>query len=253
MRRTSFSGWPCSLARTVDLLGDRWTPLVLREAFYGVRRFDQFQAGLGIARNTLAERLARLVDEGLLRKEPYQRDPVRHEYVLTEKGADCYPVLAAMAAWGDRWLDDGAGRPVTVHHTTCGHDTDATWSARSAAGRSRTTRSSTVWVPASHPGWPDDPMSPRASTPPRTKGCLVTRCGSGRACSRSWCGAGDLGIATGVDYPVHGAGTRSVSRSWCGSWRNVAVTRSPMADLAASGALTWLIVCCWSRRTGGRT
>lgn len=125
MRRTSFSGWPCSVARTVDLLGDWWTPLVLREAFYGVRRFDQFQAGLGIARNTLAERLARLVDEGLLRKEPYQRDPVRYEYLLTDKGDDFYPVLAAMAAWGDRWLDGGAGRPVTFHHTTCGHDTRA--------------------------------------------------------------------------------------------------------------------------------
>jgi DNA-binding HxlR family transcriptional regulator len=125
MRRTSLRGWPCSIARTVDLLGDWWTPLVLREAFYGVRRFDQFQAGLGIARNTLTERLGRLVDEGLLRKEPYQRDPVRYEYVLTEKGNDFYPVLAAMAAWGDRWLDGGVGRPVTLHHKACGCDVEA--------------------------------------------------------------------------------------------------------------------------------
>ena len=123
MKRTSFSRWPCSIARTVDLLGDWWTPLVLREAFYGVRRFDQFQAGLGIARNTLTERLGRLVAEGLLRKEPYQRDPVRYEYVLTEKGTDFYPVLAAMSAWGDRWLDGGAGAPITLHHKACGHDT----------------------------------------------------------------------------------------------------------------------------------
>jgi DNA-binding HxlR family transcriptional regulator len=125
MKRTSFRRWPCSIARTVDLLGDWWTPLVLREAFYGVRRFDQFQSALGIARNTLTDRLNRLVDEGLLRREPYQQDPVRHEYLLTEQGADFFPVLAAMAAWGDRWLDGGAGRPVTSRHTTCGPDTEA--------------------------------------------------------------------------------------------------------------------------------
>ncbi|HVV21865.1 MAG TPA: helix-turn-helix domain-containing protein [Pseudonocardiaceae bacterium] len=125
MRRTSFSRWPCSVARTVDLLGDWWTPLVLREAFYGVRRFDQFQSALGIARNTLTERLNRLVDEGLMRKEPYQSEPVRHEYVLTDKGSDFFPVLAAMAAWGDRWLDGGAGRPIVLHHKDCGHDAEA--------------------------------------------------------------------------------------------------------------------------------
>lgn len=125
MKRTSFSRWPCSIARTVDLLGDWWTPLVLREAFYGVRRFDQFQSGLGIARNTLTERLNRLVEEGLLRKEPYQKDPVRYEYLLTDKGNDFYPVLAAMSAWGDRWLDGGLGRPITSHHTVCDHDTQA--------------------------------------------------------------------------------------------------------------------------------
>jgi DNA-binding HxlR family transcriptional regulator len=109
----------------MDLLGDWWTPLVLRDAFYGVRRFDQFQSQLGIARNTLADRLSRLVDEGLLRKEPYQTEPVRHEYLLTEKGKDFYPVLAAMSAWGDRWLDNGAGPPIVMHHRDCGHDAHA--------------------------------------------------------------------------------------------------------------------------------
>ncbi|NUR03041.1 MAG: helix-turn-helix transcriptional regulator, partial [Streptomyces sp.] len=86
MKRTSFSNWPCSIARTMDLVGDAWTPLVLREAFYGIRRFDEFQKELGIARNTLADRLRLLVDEGLLDKRPYQDEPVRHDYVLTEKG-----------------------------------------------------------------------------------------------------------------------------------------------------------------------
>jgi DNA-binding HxlR family transcriptional regulator len=109
----------------MDLLGDWWTPLVLREAFYGTRRFEEFQQGLGIARNTLADRLRRLVDEGLLDKVPYQSEPVRHDYVLTEKGRDFFGVLAAMSRWGDRWLADEAGPPVTLHHERCGHDSHA--------------------------------------------------------------------------------------------------------------------------------
>jgi DNA-binding HxlR family transcriptional regulator len=125
MKRTSFANWPCSIARAMNLLGDWWTPLVLREAFYGIRRFDRFQRELGIARNTLADRLGRLVEEGLLRKECYQADPVRYEYLLTEKGQDFFPVLAAMSAWGDRWLDDGAGPPIVFHHRQCGHDSHA--------------------------------------------------------------------------------------------------------------------------------
>jgi DNA-binding HxlR family transcriptional regulator len=125
MRRTSFAQWPCSVARTMDLLGDWWTPLVLRDAFYGIRRFDEFQQGLGIARNTLADRLRRLVDEGLLEKQPYQADPVRYDYVLTEKGRDFWSVLAAMARWGDRWLAGEGGPPVTFHHDRCDHDAHA--------------------------------------------------------------------------------------------------------------------------------
>lgn len=109
----------------MDLLGDWWTPLVLREAFYGIRRFDDFQRTLGIARNTLTDRLHRLVDEGLLAKQPYQTDPVRYDYVLTEKGADFWGVLMAMSRWGDRWLAGEPGPPITVHHTACGHDTHA--------------------------------------------------------------------------------------------------------------------------------
>jgi len=106
----------------MDLLGDWWTPLVLREAFYGVRRFDAFQQSLGIARNTLAERLRRLVDEGLLEKEPYQSEPVRYDYVLTPKGRDFYGVLMAMNAWGDRWLAGDEGAPVVFRHERCGQE-----------------------------------------------------------------------------------------------------------------------------------
>jgi DNA-binding HxlR family transcriptional regulator len=125
MKRTSFADWPCSIARTVDLVGDSWTPLVLREAFHGVRRFDDFQRELGIARNTLADRLRMLVDEGLLAKQCYEKEPPRYDYVLTEKGADFFGVLAAMSHWGDRWLADDESAPITFHHETCGRDTHA--------------------------------------------------------------------------------------------------------------------------------
>ncbi|MGW7517938.1 winged helix-turn-helix transcriptional regulator [Streptomyces sp. NPDC054796] len=125
MKRTSFAQWPCSIARTMDLLGDWWTPLVLREAFYGVRRFDEFQQSLGIARTTLAGRLRRLVDEGLLEKQLYQEEPARYDYVLTEMGRDFFGVLAAMSRWGDRWLGDGEGPPVVLHHDRCGQESHA--------------------------------------------------------------------------------------------------------------------------------
>ena len=125
MKRTGFATWPCSIARSVDLLGDWWTPLVLREAFLGVRRFDDMQRSLGIGRNVLTQRLKRLVDEGMLDRVRYQEKPDRYEYVLTEKGRDFYPVLAAMSAWGDRWLSGEEGPPVIFHHKPCDHDMSA--------------------------------------------------------------------------------------------------------------------------------
>lgn len=125
MKRTGFATWPCSIARSVDLLGDWWTPLVLREAFLGVRRFDDMQRSLGIGRNVLTQRLKRLVDEGMLDRVRYQEKPDRYEYVLTEKGRDFYPVLAAMAAWGDQWLSGDEGPPVIFHHKRCDHDMTA--------------------------------------------------------------------------------------------------------------------------------
>jgi DNA-binding HxlR family transcriptional regulator len=122
VKRTSFAGWPCSVARAVDLLGDWWTPLVLRDAMYGIRRFDDFERSLGLSRNVLSQRLGRLVDEGMLAKVAYQDRPVRYEYRLTDKGRDFFGVLAALMAWGDRWLAPD-GPPITLHHVTCGHDT----------------------------------------------------------------------------------------------------------------------------------
>lgn len=109
----------------MDLLGDQWTLLVLREAFNGVRRFDRFQAELGIARNTLTERLDRLTGAGLLDRVRYQDRPARYEYPLTEMGRDFFPVLAAIIRWGDQWLDDGTGPPTLLRHLDCDRPTHA--------------------------------------------------------------------------------------------------------------------------------
>lgn len=125
MTRTSTADWPCTIARTVDLIGEGWTLLVMRQACLGTRRFEDFQRSLGIARNILTLRLNRLVEEGLLARVEYQDRPVRQEYRLTEKGRDVYPILAAMAAYGDKWLVGDEGTPLVLRHTSCGHDMHA--------------------------------------------------------------------------------------------------------------------------------
>jgi DNA-binding HxlR family transcriptional regulator len=102
VKRIDTSDWPCTIARSAAVLGDHWNLLLIRQACLGTRRFDEFQRELGIGRNMLAMRLSGLVDQGLLRRVEYQQKPVRHEYRLTDKGRDAYPILAAMAAWGDR-------------------------------------------------------------------------------------------------------------------------------------------------------
>ncbi|MFZ5602366.1 MAG: winged helix-turn-helix transcriptional regulator [Pseudomonadota bacterium] len=112
---------PCSIARSLAIVGDRWTLMVLRSAFLGIRRFDDFQASLGVTRHVLAERLKRLVESDVLQKVPYQDRQERFEYRLTEKGRDLYPVLLALVNWGDKWLDGGLGPPVQYRHNTCGH------------------------------------------------------------------------------------------------------------------------------------
>jgi DNA-binding HxlR family transcriptional regulator len=113
----SFDHMNCSLAQTLDVIGERWTLLILRDAFFGIRRFDQFQRDLGIARNILATRLNRLVDEGILERRP--TDDSRHEYVLTDKGLDLQPVLLAMTHWGDRHKPNPKGeRVVFVERAT---------------------------------------------------------------------------------------------------------------------------------------
>jgi len=104
-----------SIQRTLDLIGDRWTLLVLRAVFRGLHRFTELQRDLGIARNLLTERLGRLVDNGILERVPYQERPVRHEYRLTEMGRELSPALIAFMQWGDRWCADGPPTTVLVH------------------------------------------------------------------------------------------------------------------------------------------
>jgi DNA-binding HxlR family transcriptional regulator len=124
--RTSVADLPCSVARSLDVLGDTWTLLVLRDAMHGRRRFSEFLDSLPIARNVLTDRLGRLVNAGVLTRVRYQQRPPRYEYRLTDKGRDLVGPLLALLAWGDRWLTP-AGEPVPadVVHTTCGHDTTA--------------------------------------------------------------------------------------------------------------------------------
>ena len=121
MRRTRFDDSHCPIARTADLVGEWWTPLVLREAFLGRRRFDEFQQALSLSRGVLAQRLARLVEEGLFEKRPYAERPLRHEYLLTEKGRAFYPVLAAMWRFGSDWLwEEGSEPPITLYDSESG-------------------------------------------------------------------------------------------------------------------------------------
>lgn len=119
--RFRYSAENCSVHRTLDIVGEKWTLLVLREAFYGVRRFADFHRALGCARNILSARLKTLVEEGILTREPY-REPGRRprdEYRLTEKGVELFPAVIALMQWGDRWTADAAGPPVEVRHRDC--------------------------------------------------------------------------------------------------------------------------------------
>jgi DNA-binding HxlR family transcriptional regulator len=110
----------CSVARALEVLGDRWTLLVIRDAFLGVRRFDDFQRDLGVARNVLSDRLQRLVDEGLLERHRYQERPERFEYRLSEKGLDLWPAIMTLMQWGDRYYAPPDGPPRVVRHRDCG-------------------------------------------------------------------------------------------------------------------------------------
>jgi DNA-binding HxlR family transcriptional regulator len=110
----------CSIARAVDVVGESWTPLLVRDLYLGVDRFDDLVRDLGISRALLARRLDRLVEHGIVEREAYQDRPVRHRYRLTDAGQALVPVLMAMMAWGDRWATPAGGPPMRLRHETCG-------------------------------------------------------------------------------------------------------------------------------------
>ena len=113
----------CSVARALAILGERWTLLIVRDAFRGTRRFEEFQRSLGVTRHRLSERLRRLVEQGILTRVAYQDKPARYEYRLTRKGLALYPVLMTLSRWGDEWLEDGNGPPQLYRHSLCGKHT----------------------------------------------------------------------------------------------------------------------------------
>jgi len=122
MRWDEIRDTPCSAARTLSVVGDRWTLLVVRDAFLGVRRFDDFQRSLAVTRHLLADRLRKLEEHGILERTAYQERPLRYEYRLTEKGIDLYPILVSLVRWGDEWMAGEDGPPLTYQHRGCGHE-----------------------------------------------------------------------------------------------------------------------------------
>ena len=125
MQRTDFARMPCSIARSLAVAGEPWSPLVIRDVFVGINRFDDIQRDLGISRKVLTERLAHLVAQGMLERRPYSLRPPRHEYALTARGTEFVDVLMAMVAWGDRWTAGDTGPPVLYRHHACGQITHA--------------------------------------------------------------------------------------------------------------------------------
>jgi DNA-binding HxlR family transcriptional regulator len=119
MLRHTYEGQDCSLARTLEVVGERWTLLIVRSALLGTKRFDEFHATLDIARNVLTNRLAKLVEHGLMERVPYQDKPVRHEYVLTPTGRDLTRSVIALMQWGDRHLPHEMGPPRCADHIGC--------------------------------------------------------------------------------------------------------------------------------------
>jgi len=114
---------PCSVARTLDIIGEWWTLLILRDVFYGVRRFEGLRTHLGISRKVLTSRLGRLIDDEILKKVLYQNQPPRYEYRLTKKGLELLPVLLAIMSWGDKWMTEPDMIPVVFVHKDCGEKT----------------------------------------------------------------------------------------------------------------------------------
>jgi DNA-binding HxlR family transcriptional regulator len=123
VRRASFADMHCSVAQSLEVVGEWWTLLILRDCFLGVSRFEEFVDRLGIARNVLTDRLDTLVDAGVLRRRPYDEARGRHDYLLTEKGRALWPVMTALRQWGDEWILGEGNEPILLEHRDHGHHT----------------------------------------------------------------------------------------------------------------------------------
>ena len=120
MLNHDYPGQVCSIAESLEVIGERWSLLIVRDVMNGNRRFGEIQSSLGVARNVLSARLQRLVEEGILERRPYQQSPERFEYFLTEKGLDLWPALIALLHWGDRYSSSPDGPPKMIVHKECG-------------------------------------------------------------------------------------------------------------------------------------
>lgn len=139
-----------SVAQTMDIIGDAWSALILRDVFAGLTRFDQLRQDLEISSKTLSARLEHLVGHGILERRGYTDHPPRHDYVPTQKGAELFPVIAAVMAWGDRWTAEAAGPPAVIHHR-CGAHARPGWSATTAGNRSSSPTAPRRQAPAAGP------------------------------------------------------------------------------------------------------
>jgi DNA-binding HxlR family transcriptional regulator len=176
MQRTDFHAMPCSIARTLAIVGEAWTPLILRDVVFGLTKFDEIQRDLGVATNVLTDRLTTLVEHELLSREPYQHRPLRYRYQLTDKGADLLPVLLSLMKWGDRWTAEPAGPPVTIVHRRCGQPTEPLMVCSACKGPVHAGEVAARGGPGGHrgpgayllPGWLAAPGRPdtRDSAPP---------------------------------------------------------------------------------------
>ena len=124
MLKNDYSNQECSIAGALEVVGERWSLLIIRDILLGLRRFDELQSHLGIARNVLQTRLTRLAEQGVIERRPYQERPPRHEYRLTEKGLDLWPTMVALMQWGDRHAVPPGGPPVILEHRGCGGAVD---------------------------------------------------------------------------------------------------------------------------------
>lgn len=153
MQRTSFARMHCSLARGLELIGDWWSPLIIRDLFLGVRRFDELVEDLGISRNLLTTRLQSLATNGVVKRQAYQRRPMRYEYLLTEAGRDLVPAILALTAWGTAGLDPRRAVPCCSPTHTVGVDSSHRSPARHAEASSRPTPSGRLLDRAVPPKW----------------------------------------------------------------------------------------------------